>query len=762
MYCESQNESIMKNSYLIICFLLLSVQSALGEHITKSVHFSHSELKCDTLIGEDGEIYIKMSYPETGTEANLGFPMLPVKYVTISLPFAADDISLIFHRSNTNSYFLDKKLFPVQEPEVDSWGKRKSDFISCNNNVYNLSSCFPSVQAKIVEVSCSGQGDRRVVVAVYPAVYFPSKNQYDFSEDIVISISYKYSPQRTRSLACGIQTLDIGIPFYEYCVITSQNLKDAFTRLVSWKREKGLNAGVVCKEDILNNHNIFGDTVSDIYDDAGKIRQYFQYAYASGVTKYVLLGGNYKVLPIRYGTSSHYNDNTPVYPTNNIPTDLYFSELNSDWDYDRDIHYGEPYDSCMDYGSELAVGRLLCENTEEIKNFTDKLLWYEINPGNGDFSYLTKALYMQSDENQDLHYGDSIMASLHDIFPNDTLISEVPSCSAINPESPTGNEVITEMNKRYGFVSWLCHGHPNAVITKSDSLNISSHYGIFSVQEHIPFMVYESANGLDNLTNKYYPMIVYTKACTTTPFDIYTEYSGWSYDQYPNLGQSFTMGKAYGGPAFIGNTRDGLRTPAYKLQRLFNQYVRNYRIGEAQNQSKMSYTGNEKHYITLSSNLIGCPELRIWTSIPTLFQATLSYNFNNYVVSANNSIAEAEIGLRDITKTDEAINTVSFNPSQGPQSLADVENNLITLTGKNCIPQILPLTIQNTNLQGTHYAFVKDVSCGKDVRVGTQGNVIFKANSDYTFESKGTFKLAKGVKIEKGAKLRVVPSEINY
>ena len=94
--------------------------------------------------------------------------------------------------------------------------------------------------------------------------------------------------------------------------------------------------------------------------------------------------------------------------------------------------------------------------------------------------------------------------------------------------------------------------------------------------------------------------------------------------------------------------------------------------------------------------------------------------------------------------------------------MTNVENSLITLTGMNCLPQIMPLTIQNETLQGTHYAIVKDVICGKDVREGSQGNVVFDESSNYTFETKGTFRLTKGVKIKQGAQLKVIPSEINY
>ena len=145
-----------------------------------------------------------------------------------------------------------------------------------------------------------------------------------------------------------------------------------------------------------------------------------------------------------------------------------------------------------------------------------------------------------------------------------------------------------------------------------------------------------------------------------------------------------------------------------------------------------------------------------------MFSATLSYNSNNYVISANNSITNAEIGVRDITQTNEIIDNISFNPSQGPMTLVGVENCLISITGKNCLPQIMPLTIQNAVLHGTHHAIVKDVTCGKDVRAGSQGNVTFEEDSNYTFEIKGTFELTKGVEIKQGAQLKVIPSEINY
>lgn len=738
-----------------ICFLLLSIQNSFGEKVTKKVHFSFKELKCKTISGEDGQDYNLFEYPGIENDfSNLGSPTLPISYITIPLPYAADDISLSMQYFNTKTFNINKKVFPIQEPEATFLGKVEKIFTTCDKNIYETAASYPSEQARIAEISCIGHGDRQVVVAVYPMTYSPAENRCEFSEDLELTLTYKQSSKRAKMPAHNIQTNNIGLPFYEYCIITSQDLKDAFTRLIAWKREKGLNAGVVCKEDILNNAYIVGDTVSSIYDDAGKIRQYLQYAYASGVTKYVLFGGDYSKLPIRYGTGSNDCWTSKHNTDYKIPSDFYFSELDSNWNNDGDMYYGEPSDS-LDYGAELYVGRILCTDSEEIRNYTDKLLRYELNPGNGDFSYLKKALYTQVDQMQAGHEQNNIEAQLHSIFPISTIFSEIPSGSAPAPTAPYGNTVIAEMNEHYGYASWGGHGHPNSISVKSNSYAQDPIYAITSIQGDVLYIAQESANGLDNLTNKDYPMVAYSVSCIITPFDIFNEYS-----ELPNMGQSFTLGKDYGGPVMIGNTRYGWVSSSASMQKKFNECLFNEpMVGYAQNYAKMNY---HNHYLRHSSNIIGCPNIRIWTETPESFSATLSYNSNNSVIYANSSIEDAEIGVRDITLTEEVIDNISFSPSQGSKTLSNVENCLVSLTGKNCLPQIMPLTIQNATLHGKHYAIVKDVTCGKDVRNGTQGDVIFEDDSDYVFEIKGTFELTNGVEIKQGAQLEVIPSEINY
>ena len=207
----------MKNSYItLLAFLFLLIgQRALGESVTKKVHFNLSELRCDTITGGDGQVYSLLAYPQLDSEEELGFPALPIKFIPISLPYIADDISVTAKSITTTSYSLNYKIYPRQDFKPSYLGNVEKIFIPCEKSVYESTSTYPLKTAKISEISCAGHGDRNVVVAVYPVVYSPSENRIDFSEDVEIAISYILSAQRQETLNRSTQIVDIGIPFYE-------------------------------------------------------------------------------------------------------------------------------------------------------------------------------------------------------------------------------------------------------------------------------------------------------------------------------------------------------------------------------------------------------------------------------------------------------------------------------------------------------------------------------------------------------------------
>lgn len=750
--------------FIFVCLWGICVVKVVAQQSeTVTLHFSHDSLSCTTASADDGHIYSVLSYPDCTFGTDIGKPSLPIKYTRISLPHSAEAITMNVQVANATSHSLNARIFPCQ-PEIPTFlGNTPGGFVPCDSSVYLSATGFPVEAANITDISCAGQGDREVGIAVCPIVYYPTEDRYTFYSEITITISYVLAMMEGSTGTAS--NIDIGLPFYEYCVITNRSLAEAFTRLVSWRRQQGIDAGVVCVEDILSNPYVAnGDTVSSINDDAGKIRQYLQYAYNKGYgkTKSVLFGGDCSIVPIRYGTDYRYisKNKKTILIAENIPSDLYFSELDSDWDTDGNEKYGEP-DENTDYGAELSIGRILCTNEADIENYTNKLLRYELNPGNGDFSYLKKALYTQADQMQNGNEGGLIRSQLHSTFPIDTLLSEVPNANSWNPTFPYGHDIINVMNERYHYVSWFGHGHPNAISTMTDSINQDPHYGIFSVEGNIPWLSNETGNGLNSLTNKYYPMIAYSVACCITPFDIYTDVNGFTYDAYPNIGYSFTMGKDYGGPALIGNTREGWVFYSYLLQKEFNNKIGNNSIGEAQNFAKDYYYGGRKHWLSHTSNIIGCPNIRIWTDTPYLFDVSSMYIGNNIQLSGNLIANTTAVGVRDVTSANDSTYT-TITPSLPIISISGGANSLLTITGKNSLPLIMPLKLQNTSMHSKHYMLVKDMSCGSNIRSGSTGNVVFENDADYEIEYSGSVTLAAGTEIKKGASVMITPSNVNY
>ena len=727
-----------------------------------TLQFDHNNLSCSVVTADDGQTYSLLSYPDCDVSVDLGNPSLPLKYLKLLLPYNAIDIDLTLDIGSKSTHFLPAKIFPIQAVKPDIIGDYEDIFYACNDSVYNLESAYPSIEARIVGISSVGQENKIVTIAVCPVIYYPKNNMYDFISDITVSLQYSQNMKQYSGRLGSPSLIDIGLPFYEYCVITKRNLADSFSRLVSWRRQQGIDAGVVCIEDILSNYYVTsGDTASSINDGAGKLRQYLRYAYESGKTTSVLLGGDYSIIPIRYGMGNDFETST----FNTIPSDMYYCELESDWNQDDDDRYGEPNDG-INYGGQISVGRLLCKGEEDIINYTDKLLWYEMNPGNGACDYLKRALYTRAD-----HFcydGDFniVIDSLRTIFQIDTLLSEFPSGYSVNPTFPYGHDVINAMNEQtYGFASWYGHGHPNAISTLTSGNNHDPHYGIFSVEvpvngeDSIPYMQRAEGNGLNMVSNKEFPMVAYTVACLTAPLDVYD----YKYAQYPNMGQSFTNGKGYGGPIYIGYSRNGYSPFSYRLQKRIVSYLKEYPVGEAIRRGKADVcsSGGLYHYLGHSLNLIGCPNIRIWTDTPYMFDLSPIYIGDNIQLNGNLIAYKTSVGVRDVTSANDSTYTI-ITPSTPIVNIIDGANSLLTVTGKNCLPQILPLKLQNTSIHGKHYVLVKEMYSGSNVRSGSNGNVVFESDADYEIEYSGSVTLAAGTEIKMGASVNISPSTINY
>lgn len=762
----------MKNTYLILlAFLILPFQYLKAEEVTTTIYFSHDSLTCNELECKEGNPYCLLSYSGLGNDGKLGCPLIPVKYVTLNVPYEATNIMLNVEAGNTSSHVLKARIHPAQRGKsLNSNISDNSLAFECNEALYESKSIYPQENAFIKNIFSTDNKNKEIRIALYPVRYVPSSNRYDFCEEIRLTVSYTCSSRKKMAPASSGMT-DIGLPYYEYCVITNRALKKSFSRLIGWKRQKGWDAGVVCVEDIMENPNIQGDVISNLTDSAGKIRQYLRiankpYPNSSNIyTKYVLIGGDATIVPTRYGDRTC--DQIDVADEDAdmiVPSDVYYSELNFNW---SNQYFGENNDgSTPSYDAPIAIGRLLCTTSDEVKNYTDKLIRYEMNPGHGSSSYVVKALLQQCDVPQRDGQAQYVASnSLQDSFTTIDYIEESPSYNApyvAGQWYPYGHDVISSMNNHYGYVSWSGHGNPYSIKVCSQGVEDRPYSYLLSVngiptEDTTPG---DSNNGLNNLSNNYYPMLAYTVSCNSVPFDTYM-----NYDDYPNLGKSFTLGESYGGPAIVGNTRQGLICFSYLLQTSFNNYLTNYdnTLGEALRTARFNNypvpsggeTTNFDSYMCLSTNLLGCPEMRMWTAVPEYFDATIDNYESGSDVSVNNSNVDLlTVGMREFLY--ESGDTITRTSNAYPSTS---ENCLVTVTGKNFLPKILPFMLQNTVLNDTAYVFTKDVTCSWENNSLNTIGVTFEPGSDYHFESSGTFRINKSFKVERGAKLIIAPAD---
>ncbi len=787
---------IMRFRRIAVSLSCLCLAQFLNAQLTHTVTFDRNLLSIDTTV-VDSVSYLKLKYLDLWGEGSIGSPELPVHYLRFSVPYNATDFTVTITEQNAVTEQYSLPVYPVQPPIPTDLNAGEQPFVAPDSAIYGSNQYCPVTPVQVANEGFLDGDNHIVTIAVWPISYAPANGEILFRNSVTVRLDYtlrngntapasapaptfraitrrnvqrvhRWGREQTKLMVVNPSQVDAFapisiaraavplneatvLPSYEYTVVTNRELAPAFDRLLGWKRQKGLSAGVVCIEDILACPDFQGDTLSHIYDSAGKLRAYLEHAYKLGSLQYALLAGDYTVLPIRYGCLSSYSSSSTVSNDSKIPTDIYFSDFNGNWNKDGDAHYGEQTQDKVDFYPEIFVGRLLCTTRQEIANYTEKLLRYERNPGNGDYSYLKKAFYCQSDQMQNGNEAEKIKNTWGTVFYQDTVIEEFPSYDTESVISPTGAEVIQEMNNRYGFFSWHGHGAPAGITVRSRGVNVWDNYaivpfdGVLDIDSiHFFYMNVENGHGLDNLTNQDYPAIAYSIACTVTPFDIYGNYN------IPyNIGSSFTVAGLYGGPAFLGNTRNGLVSYSALLEERFVEQIKSTscQIGVAEALSKATFSNRR---CKLTHHLIGCPEFSMWTDIPSVYSDISVTRTDHSITVSGAGIAGSKVAITSgVNQQPEVKEATSTNITFANAS----PNSIVTVYKNNAIPYVAPLYLQNDTLDASQYFQVNDIHIGKAVDTNrTEGNVVIESGT-LTFESNGDVWIGDGLIIKEGATL---------
>lgn len=811
-------KKILLHHYWLMAFVLAILPTALEAQVSYTHDFSSIQpYITDTVI--DGVTYQTITVDGLDLTNEPGAPQLPCKILKFSVPYNASNISISSTCGFPSKISLHNGTI-LSAPYPRAMCDTTPEQIAMDSLIYNTNAYYPTEVAKIVGEGYLMGENHIISVALYPLRINPVTGFGTKYSTISLTINYTldnslannvlvcndlslrqqgwdetkamvvndnqvegfaasgspahhlapYLPDSLPSPESGF-TCEYGgelfTPSSEYMIVTTRNLAHSFRRLAALKRQKGYTVAVRSIEGIVNDPIVqFGDklmkkdgTYSCINDSAGKLRQYLRLAYMMEKTRYVLFGG--RQVPFRYGCLPDNTTDPQTIMNLKTPTDLYFSDLTTNWNLDGDSYYGEPeeldFGRNLDASPELFVGRLTADYGNHIDNYTDKLLRYELNPGKGNASYLKRVLVTNGMKlNTFTGVATHLLNCYSLIYPETTLIPITAN--------PTGASTINNINSvKYGIVNLFGHGYPYTINMNNTSAETASN--VRSLHSMI-----SNANemGLDMLNNKYSPFIMYSESCTNMPYDIFQNYNKhWIFDNW-NLGQSFTLGKNYGGVAYLGNTRAGTAqvrngAPLYqtKLESLFIECLLNGRtkIGEAEAYSRQRYcfeTMDKTYMPAFPHNLMGEPEFDIWTDEPTRFNGIdVTRNDSTIIVSNINSdnATVAICGNYTYPQRRKSTNgTATFN-NVSP-------NSMVMVYQHNYFPYIAPLFVQNDTLIHSQYVIASDAYLGNNVDSNrTAGNVIIPSGVSYEMEFTGEVVLDSGIEVQHGASLTIVPSD---
>ena len=553
-------ENIRKLFFYLLIITLFFASGVSAETLVKTFNFSDDQLTFRQ-VGAFEQIFLSDGDLPEDTP---GVPWLPVRYISIALPEGAVVESVL--SEGTETLIRDNiTVIPVQEPSPLS--AARAPFTDPVAASYTIAEITP-VEHGLLTGSHNMRGYRFITVRLNPLRYLPKHKKLYFSSAITLKVNYSRplaltkSSRLTSSLFENIVKNHVvnpemitgrSIPLSEsktediqYLIITDNALKSAFQTLAT-HRENRYTTAVLTKETI--------DTEYSGNDIQEKIRNAIKDYVDNHNTEYIAIGGDDTIIPDRDTSVS-----CGSYSETGMPTDLYYSGLDGDWDGNGNNVYGET-DDAPDMAFDVIVGRIPVQTTSHANAYINKLIDYENNhPDNFDGKLLIGGDLLwnsysgddrPSDEMTDGHiafkdanHGDVSDAEMwmRRMYKNgiqadwtvdqisymfDTMTSWDESGSSGN-YSQNATNMMTRLNEGWYLMNFFTHGNKSIWGLESGSFSSSN------------------AAALTGLV-----AILYTEACLTGHFD----------NKETALSEAFIRNGNGGAINYIGCSRYGWGSP---------------------------------------------------------------------------------------------------------------------------------------------------------------------------------------------------------
>jgi hypothetical protein len=607
---------VIRVALILVAVQLSSVIIPVCASETYSIQFSAADLTVTSQRGFD-----ILSMKECMLDGEPGAPLLPKKRIDILIPPGKKCIKANVISKTIESLPGTFHILPAQPP-LPLNGIPVNYKMSVNEEIYESESTYPKQCLKISQEARIA-GNFITTVEITPLLYVPREHKVyiirqitfelvlsNIDSEIIIPLhrtafSQQFITETIRKRVINKGDVDERVaesqivsfdqsspsisevhPEYnnsprDLLIITDENLALPFEFYAANRTRRGIITSVVSNQWISRNY--------EGRDLAERIRNFIKDAYFLWGITWVLLGGDITTVPTRF---AHYNS----WEWNGgMPTDLYYSDLDGDWDSDGDglfgeVCYGSNVDS-VEGSPDVFVGRLPVETASEAYAYFERIATYEENV---DTSYVPSVLFLGASIYSGGYDGWGAMAS--DDIINSYLPSHMQPYTMYAPKTDTMQSpprwdadeelhrmaTINQFNRGYNIINHLDHGAYDAFGT-----GVMSGGGYFHWHD------------ADYMYNSERPSILWSISCHSNSFDLNA------------VSEHFV--NSNGGIAYIGNSRLGWTSQLYQdfafFKALFLDSITN--IGAAH-----AATLYNSLYNQMSMNLLADPSLCIWTHTP--------------------------------------------------------------------------------------------------------------------------------------------------
>ncbi len=356
-------------------------------------------------------------------------------------------------------------------------------------------------------------------------------------------------------------------PPVDMVIVTTEPQCYAYDSLSEFRKLYGINT-TIRTMDWVRGH--YGGI-----DDPERLRNFIKDAAVNWGTCYILLGGDAPEIPTRMVTMEPLTDPWPAH----IAADMYYSDLDGDWDRDGDNEFGESEDS-LDLYPDILVGRIPSRSGTDVIGYLAKERGYLFPAASPGF---TRSLFISSTW---WTTGDSrALASRLAVH----LPADYDTCF-IN--EGTLSQIKDSLRSDWGIIGIIGHGDVNLLRVK------------YSPRQYITNFYFDSLSQAGVI----HPLM-FVITCYTNPF------------QVDALGEHWVMNQSAGGIGYIGPTYSSVPDEHELYTTAMIDSIFSLSLAGALAYSKAclipaSQTESWARSFQFSQSLLGDPTLDLWDSIP--------------------------------------------------------------------------------------------------------------------------------------------------